>query len=83
VGRSFWARLVSTAPEEDRGKFLVEVVIRMCANTVIVSYADFILVSMLHCAKRVNEDVFTRILALDEAFLKVYEACSPWLEKET
>jgi hypothetical protein len=55
----------------------------MCANTVIVSYADFILVSMLHCAKRVNEDVFTRILALDEAFLKVYEACSPWLEKET
>jgi hypothetical protein len=55
----------------------------MCANVAIVSYADFILVSMLYCARRVNEDVFMRILALDEAFVKVYEACSPWLEKET
>jgi glutathione S-transferase len=48
-----------------------------------VSYADFIFVSMLHCAKRVNDDVFKRILKLDEAFPKVYEACRVWLEKET
>jgi glutathione S-transferase len=48
-----------------------------------VSYADFMLVSMLHCARRVNEDVFKRILGLDEAFGRVYEACGPWLERET
>jgi hypothetical protein len=37
----------------------------------------------LHCAKRVNEEVFRKILALDESFPRVYDACKVWLEKET
>jgi glutathione S-transferase len=48
-----------------------------------VSYADFIFVAMLHCAKRVDEGVFERILGLDESFPRVYEACAEWLERET
>jgi len=47
-----------------------------------VSYADFILVSMLHFVKCISEDKFKKLLALDDAFPKVYEACKQWLEKD-
>ncbi|USP74187.1 glutathione s-transferase [Curvularia clavata] len=47
-----------------------------------VSYADLIFVSMLEFFKRVDEDVFKRYMALDEAFPKVYSACEPWLAKQ-
>lgn len=36
---------------------------------------------MLHFFKRVDEDVFKRYMALDDAFPKVYSACEQWLEK--
>lgn len=48
----------------------------------LVSYADFIFVSMLHFLKRVDEHVFKRYMELDEAFPKVYSACEQWLEKQ-
>lgn len=47
-----------------------------------VSYADFIFVTFLHMMKRVDEKVFERYLALDEAFPVVYDACKEWLVKE-
>ncbi|KAL1791839.1 hypothetical protein ACET3X_009590 [Alternaria dauci] len=47
-----------------------------------VSYADFILVSMLHFIRRINEDYFRRVLALDDTFPNVFEASKQWLEKE-
>ncbi|KAG9186962.1 hypothetical protein G6011_10070 [Alternaria panax] len=47
-----------------------------------VSYADFIFVSMLHFVKRINQDLFEKLMALDDAFPKVYEASKQWLEKE-
>jgi len=47
-----------------------------------VSYADFILVSMLHFVKRANEDVYKKLMALDDALPKIYEASKQWLEKE-
>lgn len=46
-----------------------------------VSYGDFLLVSMLQFFKCVDEAVFGRVLAIDEAFGRVYEACGPWLER--
>jgi hypothetical protein len=47
-----------------------------------VSYADFIFVAMLQCAKKVGEDIFTKILSLDDTFPKLYQASTQWLEKE-
>lgn len=47
-----------------------------------VSYADFIFVGFLQMAKRLDDEVFKRVLALDEAFPKVFEASKKWLEKE-
>ncbi|KAF7576797.1 hypothetical protein A1F97_07947 [Pyrenophora tritici-repentis] len=46
------------------------------------SYADFILVSMQHCVKRANEDVYEKLMALDYALPQVYQASKQWLEKE-
>jgi len=48
----------------------------------IVSYADLIFVSMLHFLKRAHEDVYKKLVALDDALPKVYEASKRWLEKE-
>ncbi|KAH9865450.1 hypothetical protein J1614_009034 [Plenodomus biglobosus] len=47
-----------------------------------VSYADFILVTALHCFKCVEEELFTKLVGLDPAFEKVYEASKQWLEKD-
>lgn len=47
-----------------------------------VSYADFILVSLLHMMKRLDEGVFERYMKIDEALPRVYEACGEWLERE-
>jgi hypothetical protein len=50
--------------------------------TTIVSYADFIFVSLLRMMERVDEPNFERFLALDSTFPKVYEASKQWLEKD-
>ncbi|RYN35847.1 hypothetical protein AA0112_g4820 [Alternaria arborescens] len=47
-----------------------------------VSYADFILVSMMHFIKRVSEDHFKKLMSLDDAFPKLFEASKQWLERE-
>jgi hypothetical protein len=52
------------------------------ANQKAVSYADFILVSMMHFIKRVSEDHFKKLMSLDDAFPKLFEASKQWLERE-
>ncbi|KAF1956230.1 hypothetical protein CC80DRAFT_472986 [Byssothecium circinans] len=47
-----------------------------------VSYADFILVSFLHCMKRIDVDMFQRYLGFDPAFGQVYDASRQWLAKD-
>ncbi|CBX92527.1 hypothetical protein IAQ61_006078 [Plenodomus lingam] len=47
-----------------------------------VSYADVIFVTALHCFKCVEEELFTKLVALDPAFSKIYEASKQWLEKD-
>ena len=37
---------------------------------------------MLHFVKCISEDKFKELLALDDAFPKVYEACKQWLKKD-
>ena len=47
-----------------------------------VSYADFILVSMLYFVKRVSEEAFQKILSIDDSFSKVYEASRQWFTED-
>ncbi|QDS72629.1 hypothetical protein FKW77_002275 [Venturia effusa] len=48
-----------------------------------VSYADFVFVSFLQFLRRSDERAFTKVLAIDDAFEKVYEACGKWLERDS
>jgi hypothetical protein len=49
----------------------------------IVSYADFILVSMLHFVQRFDEQAYQRMMSLDPVFRTVYEAARQWLTRDT
>lgn len=50
------------------------------------SYADFVLVSALQFCVRAGDhddnDIFKRIVAADNAYAEVYDACKPWLERD-
>ena len=48
----------------------------------IVSYADMVIVSALHFMKRIDEGMFKRVIGIDPALDKVYEASKPWLERD-
>lgn len=37
---------------------------------------------MLHFVKRANEDVYKKLMAMDDALPKIYDASKQWLEKE-
>jgi hypothetical protein len=52
------------------------------ADDWVVSYADFIFVAMLQCAKKADEDIFTKFLSLDDTFPKLYQACMQWLKED-
>ncbi|KAJ4323073.1 hypothetical protein N0V94_002097 [Neodidymelliopsis sp. IMI 364377] len=47
-----------------------------------VSYADFIFVSMLYFVKRLDEQMYQRLLSFDPAFPNVYEASRQWFAKD-
>ncbi|KAL8663141.1 MAG: hypothetical protein Q9168_008142 [Polycauliona sp. 1 TL-2023] len=47
-----------------------------------VSYADFVLVSGLHFAKRADEDVFQRWVKMEPACGKLYDASKQWFERD-
>ncbi|KAF9696250.1 hypothetical protein EKO04_006239 [Ascochyta lentis] len=47
-----------------------------------VSYADFIFVSMLYFVKRLDEQVYQKLVSFDPAFTKVYEASRQWFTKD-
>ena len=48
----------------------------------IASYADFFIVATLQMFKRVDEKIFVRLVEMEEALGKVYEACKPWLKRD-
>ncbi|KAK5141931.1 hypothetical protein LTR04_002392, partial [Oleoguttula sp. CCFEE 6159] len=46
-----------------------------------VSYADFVVVSLLQFLKRTGDDLYERMVAYDPAYSKLYEACAEWLAR--
>ena len=47
-----------------------------------VSYTDFVIVSLLHYAKRVDEAVYERAVAIEPSLRIVYDASKQWLERD-
>ncbi|KAL1393553.1 hypothetical protein HDK64DRAFT_285422 [Phyllosticta capitalensis] len=47
-----------------------------------VSYADFVLVSLLEYTKRIGQDIFDRVVAVDKSFEEIYKASAKWLERD-
>lgn len=48
-----------------------------------MSYADFVIVSFLEFLKVVDQEFFDRIVKVEPAFGKLYEACEPWLKRNS
>lgn len=47
-----------------------------------VSYADFVILSGLECAKRIDESFFERSIEIEPALKTLHEASSAWLERD-
>lgn len=46
------------------------------------SYADFVIVGALHFLKVIEEDLYSRIVTIEPAFGKLYDASSQWLKRD-
>lgn len=52
------------------------------ADWYLVSYADFVIVSILHWMKRLDERFYERAVGIEPALKHVYEASKQWLERD-
>lgn len=48
-----------------------------------VSYTDFVVVGALQFVKKVDERLFERIVGMEPALGKLYDACGRWLERDS
>lgn len=48
----------------------------------LASYADFVIVGMLHFFNRVDEAIFERVVKTEPECGKLYDACKQWLERD-
>lgn len=48
-----------------------------------VSYADFVAVGAFQFYKRSEQAIFDRAMAVDPVLLELYNACRPWLERDS
>lgn len=62
-----------TAHKKDEGPFIL-------GST--VSYGDFIIVTLFEGLERIRKDRYEKLVAYDERFKKLHEACRPWLKKD-
>lgn len=46
------------------------------------SYADFVIVSWLHFLKRIDENIYAKVVKIEPAYEKVYNASAKWLEHD-
>jgi hypothetical protein len=46
------------------------------------SYADFMIVGALHFFKVIEEDGYLRVVKIDPAYGKLYDASKQWLERD-
>ena len=67
-----WERVVSNLAFEK----LMELIVGEA------SYADFIVVGMLHFFKVLDEDIYGRVVKAGPDCGKLYEACKQWLERD-
>jgi hypothetical protein len=49
----------------------------------VVSYADFIIAGHLEFLKVLDEEVFKRVASIEPVFGRLYEACKPWLKRNS
>jgi len=47
-----------------------------------VSYADFVLVSFFVFLRRLGEDLFERVMEVEEGFGELFKACEKWIERD-
>ncbi|KAL8665422.1 MAG: hypothetical protein Q9202_002315 [Teloschistes flavicans] len=47
-----------------------------------VGYADFVLVGAMEFFRRIGEGLFERLVAEEEAFGRLYEACRGWVQRD-
>lgn len=47
-----------------------------------VSYADFVVVALLECLKRVDRPGWERLMRFDPSFKELHEACEEWLKRD-
>lgn len=47
-----------------------------------VSYTDLVIVGALQFLRRIQEDIFQRVVEIEPALKDVYEASNPWLERD-
>lgn len=48
-----------------------------------VSYADFVVVAALRFARRAGEDIYGKIVAAQPCLDELFEACKPYLERDS
>lgn len=56
-----------------------------CKRTILTrtaSYADFVIVSLLHFFKVIDQDIYDRIVTIDKRFNRLYKASEKWLERD-
>jgi hypothetical protein len=61
---------------------LVNFVKKMLLTKTSASYADFVVVGMLHFFKLVDESLYERMVKTEPEFEKLYGACKLWLERD-
>lgn len=47
-----------------------------------VCYADFVVASLFETLSRIGKDIHEKLMSYDENFVKLHEACKPWMEKD-
>lgn len=47
-----------------------------------VSYADFIILGMIHFVRRIHEDLYQRAIAAEPALKTLYDASAAWLQRD-
>lgn len=47
-----------------------------------VSYADFVVVALSECLRRVHRPDYERFMAFDKSFPELHAACGEWLERD-
>jgi hypothetical protein len=54
----------------------------LCIDQCAASYADFVIVGMIHFLKVADEETYERLVKTEPEFRKLYDVCKQWLERD-